>query len=82
MKNRSFGQPGLLLAILLITGCGDNTPPVDPVPEGPATFVGSAACQLCHSAEYSNCVGSHHELAMQIATAVTVLGDFDDTTFN
>ena len=82
MKNRSFGQPGLLLAILLITGCGDNTPPVDPVPEGPATFVGSAACQSCHEAEYSNWVGSHHELAMQIATADTVLGDFDDTTFN
>ena len=82
MKNHSFGQPGLLFAALLIVGCGDNTPPAEAAPEGPATFVGSADCQACHEAEYREWVGSHHELAMQVATADTVLGDFDDATFD
>jgi predicted CXXCH cytochrome family protein len=82
VKNRDFSHSCLLLAALLIVGCGDNTPPVEPVPDGPATFVGSAACQSCHEAEYRDWVGSHHELAMQDATADTVLGDFDDVTFD
>jgi len=44
-------------------------------------FTGSAACQSCHADEYANWQGSHHDLAMQLATPDTVLGDFDDATF-
>jgi predicted CXXCH cytochrome family protein len=48
--------------------------------DGP-TFVGSAACGGCHEAEMAAWRGSHHDLAMEEATAETVLGDFDDASF-
>ena len=44
-------------------------------------FTGSDACKTCHEQEYANWRGSHHDLAMQLPTAETVLGDFDDATF-
>ena len=44
-------------------------------------FTGSDTCQSCHAAEYANWQGSHHDLAMQLPTADTVLGDFDNATF-
>ena len=47
-----------------------------------ASFVGSANCKACHRAEYDAWQGSHHQLAMQTATAATVLGDFDGAEFN
>jgi len=45
------------------------------------TFVGSATCGECHQEEMAAWRGSHHDLAMQEATAETVLGDFDDASF-
>jgi predicted CXXCH cytochrome family protein len=45
------------------------------------TFVGSAACGGCHSAEMAAWHGSQHALAMQEATPATVLGNFDDASF-
>src|SRR5690606_7691657 len=44
-------------------------------------YVGSAACRPCHEAATSAWQGSHHDLAMQVAEASTVLGDFGDRTF-
>ena len=82
MKNRLLSHSCPLLAVLLIVGCSDSVPPAKPVPEAPATFVGSGACQSCHEAEYGDWVGSHHELAMQLATGDTVLGDFNDVSFD
>ncbi|MFM1873316.1 MAG: hypothetical protein RL398_2738, partial [Planctomycetota bacterium] len=46
-----------------------------------ATFVGRAACAQCHAAESAAYADSHHDLAMQPATAATVLGDFNGATF-
>lgn len=46
-------------------------------PSGGATYVGRAVCASCHAAEERLWTGSHHDLAMQEATAETVLGDFD-----
>jgi tetratricopeptide (TPR) repeat protein len=43
--------------------------------------VGSDACRECHPAEYAAWRGSHHDLAMQPASADTVLGDFSDALF-
>jgi predicted CXXCH cytochrome family protein len=44
-------------------------------------YVGSAACARCHAAEAQVWQGSQHHLAMQEATASTVLGDFGGATF-
>ena len=46
--------------------------------EDPAHYVGGATCAFCHSTETSLWKGSHHDLAMQPATAQTVLGDFNN----
>lgn len=74
----------LLLAALLMTACGGQQPPAqaDPPPQaGPATHVGQQRCAACHAAEATAWTGSHHDLAMDPATAATVLGDFDAPPF-
>jgi len=43
--------------------------------------VGSDRCAECHAEEHDRWRGSHHDLAMQVATSETVLGDFEDVTF-
>jgi len=45
-------------------------------------FVGSEVCSECHQKEYQEWKQSHHDLAMQHASAETVLGDFYDKSFN
>ncbi|MEH6515700.1 MAG: tetratricopeptide repeat protein [Halioglobus sp.] len=44
-------------------------------------FVGSGQCASCHADEHELWQGSHHDLAMQLATPDTVLGDFDNASF-
>jgi predicted CXXCH cytochrome family protein len=44
----------------------------------PAAFVGAQACAGCHTAQFDAWKGSHHALAMQLATTATVLGDIAD----
>jgi len=46
-----------------------------------ATFVGTEKCRGCHKAEYDRWKGSHHDFAMDVASEETVLGDFNDATF-
>ena len=46
-----------------------------------ATYVGSDACIECHKEYYDEWKGSHHDLAMDLATSETVLGDFKDVEF-
>ena len=50
-------------------------------PRRPAEYVGHSVCAGCHPAQRQRWQGSHHDLAMQEATAATVLGDFDAATF-
>ncbi len=47
-----------------------------------ATFVGSDTCAGCHQAEAQLWRGSHHKLAMDHATETSVLGDFNDSSFD
>ncbi|MFO1068212.1 MAG: tetratricopeptide repeat protein [Geminicoccaceae bacterium] len=63
----------LLLALILLALGG--TARAEPA------FVGSKVCAGCHAAETEAWTGSHHDLAMQPATAATVLGDFSGATF-
>jgi predicted CXXCH cytochrome family protein len=47
-----------------------------------ASFVGSETCAGCHQAEASLWGASQHKAAMQHATDKTVLGDFNDGSFD
>lgn len=51
--------------------------PVDLQPQ----FVGRNQCLTCHQDQADAFAGSHHDLAMDRASDSTVLGDFDDVTF-
>ncbi len=44
-------------------------------------FVHNDTCVECHPQQIADWLGSHHQQAMQVADAQTVLGDFDNTTF-
>jgi predicted CXXCH cytochrome family protein len=46
-----------------------------------AAFVDEQQCAGCHSAEFKNWQGSHHQLAMQKADEQSVLGDFNAAVF-
>ena len=45
-----------------------------------ATYVGRQTCAQCHQQEHQQWQGSHHDLAMDLATEETVLGDFNNAT--
>jgi len=47
-----------------------------------AQFVGGSKCAQCHAAEYQAWQGSQHDLAMQDASAQTVLGNFKQARFH
>lgn len=46
-----------------------------------AVFVGSNQCRSCHKPEFDKWQQSHHRMAMAVATAETVLGDFTNAEF-
>jgi len=46
-----------------------------------AEFVDRQSCIECHEKQYMEWTGSHHDLAMDVATQETVLGDFENSTF-
>jgi predicted CXXCH cytochrome family protein len=48
----------------------------------PATFVGSETCATCHRAEAELWRGSQHKHAMNHATEKSVLGNFNDASFD
>ncbi len=53
------------------------------LPEGiKPTFVGRTRCIECHQDQAEKWRGSHHDLAMDLATESTVLGDFDNATID
>jgi predicted CXXCH cytochrome family protein len=55
--------------------------PQPAVASKPATLVDEQQCQACHTEQVKDWQGSHHQLAMQAATAETTLGDFNNITF-
>lgn len=65
----------VVFALIVVPACGDA-----PEPDPPDEYVGREACVACHAAESSKWRGSHHDLAMDVATAETVVGDFDGAT--
>lgn len=63
------------------TGQQGQIQPVKSHGTAPAQFVDNALCAQCHSQQHNEWIGSQHDLAMQEATAQTVLGDFNNTSF-
>lgn len=48
--------------------------------DGFPVFTGTQSCLECHQVEYNLWKGSDHDLAMDLATDETVLGDFNDAS--
>jgi hypothetical protein len=74
MANSPRGAAAILSAALAAASIGP-----DLRADEPASYVGGDHCLGCHSAEAKLSKGSHHALAMQPATAATMLGNFADT---
>jgi hypothetical protein len=77
-----------IILALLMTACSKPEQasletPVTPLPpteiKRSAEFVGNTQCASCHSEQMEQWQGSHHDLAMQVASEDTVLGDFNNT---
>lgn len=47
-----------------------------------AHYLGSETCVTCHQSEHQAWTGSHHDLAMQVATSATVLAPFKGEGFS
>ena len=76
---QSIGQLilcGLLWLLTPLSSFAEMEKAVDgsPIP----SYVGGQVCVQCHQTEYRAWSGSHHDLAMQMATGETVLGNFDN----
>ena len=75
------------VALLSLAACGRQDPaPVDASKGAAAAapaprFVGAAACASCHAKQSDAWRGSDHDLAMQVADARSVLGNFDKAVF-
>lgn len=65
---------------MIAAGCSKRSVDAPKHVADPA-FVGSDQCASCHQEEYQLWRGSHHELAMQVASDATVLGDFSGVEF-
>ena len=84
-------RPGrALIAVVLavnMSACERSGTPDEPAADASgarltaASFVGSAACGACHEEQKRLWNGSHHDLAMGVASESSNAGDFDDTEF-
>jgi tetratricopeptide (TPR) repeat protein len=80
-----FRRPAIVFAVLLTAFAAWAAADwYSSSPEGAlraATYVGRTSCITCHAAEAAAWTGSHHDLAMGVATDESVLGDFNDVEF-
>ncbi len=78
----SLTTPSHLLTALLVALTLPVAAPIKATDAAPAdAFVGSARCAECHVDAYEQWQGSHHQLAMQVVSETSVLGDFSDVSF-
>lgn len=64
----------MLLCVFVAESMAEESPDSD-------GYVGADTCKGCHAEAYTQWQDSHHDLAMEPATADTVLGDFNDARF-
>ncbi len=74
---------GLMITLIHCNRPGKETlsATASSVKEQQAGYVGRESCRECHQKQYDLFQGSDHDMAMDTATAETVLGDFNDVTF-
>ena len=79
----SLGACAAALAACAVWPGSGGAPPRQDLGAGESgvAYVDDASCADCHAPQHEAWSGSHHDLAMQEATAETVLGDFDGATF-
>ena len=72
-----------VLAAVVLAGCTSGEPPaLDEIPaEVQADYVGGELCAACHMTEAELWRGSHHDLAMAVASPASVSGDFNGARF-
>ncbi len=65
------------------TGDGPESPEagINPQLRARPAYVDEGVCAGCHSQQYRDWSGSHHDLAMQVAGQDSVLGNFNDSAF-
>jgi tetratricopeptide (TPR) repeat protein/formylmethanofuran dehydrogenase subunit E len=82
----NFQIPGTfmqhLCSLLLLALISAQALAAEPAQKTDPAWVGATECKSCHESEFQAWQGSHHDLAMQQATSTTVLGDFDNATFD
>jgi tetratricopeptide (TPR) repeat protein len=71
----------IVINALALSACGQDPVPAAPKVVTAPQFVGSEACADCHVDQFADWTDSHHDLAMQIADESTVLGDFEQSSF-
>ncbi|MGI9272648.1 MAG: tetratricopeptide repeat protein [Woeseiaceae bacterium] len=77
---RLLFRPFVFGCLFALAACSEEPAQTVAIASEP-DFVGSAACANCHAQQYSDWTDSHHDLAMQVANESTVLGDFDNASF-
>jgi tetratricopeptide (TPR) repeat protein len=87
-RSKRLLLPAAFVVALMACSAGEEIPEPEVVSQSPAPgwersegYAGSPSCIECHEEAYQAWSGSHHDLAMQVASEDTVLGDFDDASF-
>lgn len=74
----------IFISLLIISSCNsekkekENYTTVETIEQ---TFVGGESCKSCHETEYELWKGSHHDQAMKIADSISILANFNNTSF-
>ena len=83
MNTRLLHLCALVSVLLSLFGCRAREEVKKEKSEGlaPAAFVKNEACAECRAKQQREWSGSHHDLAMDLVTERTVLGDCNDSQF-
>ena len=71
---------GIYCTLVVVGGC-NTTSNDESAKEKASEYVGSDACKSCHAEAYADWHRSDHFKAMEPANDLTVLGDFNNTSF-
>ena len=77
-----------IVVLSWFSGCGETSDkgreslPSEILTDIPLNYVGADQCVNCHQQQHTSWQGSHHDLAMQEVSDKTVLGDFNDASFD